>query len=291
MHECQSMAAIMLIQSIVSPILRLIRFDKPIGTLLLWCPTAWALWLSNHGSPPLRLVLIFFLGTFFMRSAGCVLNDIADRNIDRHVARTQHRPLTSGEIRLQQAFVALFLLLICAFIILLQLPTACFNYALGALGLTTIYPFCKRFISAPQTILGFAFSMGIPMAYAASDVPLNTTTFLLILINLMWVIAYDTLYAMVDKADDLKIGVKSTAILFGQWTHLIIKGLQLGIQILWIMIGLLNQLSYLFYIAWTLGCLVFIAQQSLMAKQETPDYFKAFLINGLYGLLLWGGLI
>ena len=133
--------------------------------------------------------------------------------------------------------------------------------------------------------------MGIPMAYAASDVPLNTTTFLLILINLMWVIAYDTLYAMVDKADDLKIGVKSTAILFGQWTHPIITGLQLSIQILWIMIGLLNQLSYLFYIAWILGCLVFIAQQSLMAKQETPAYFKAFLINGLYGLLLWGGLI
>ena len=226
-----------------------------------------------------------------MRSAGCVINDIADRNIDKHVFRTKTRPLTSGEVSLQQAFLVLFGLLTLALIVLLLLPKACFYYALIALGLTTIYPFCKRWINAPQAVLGLAFSMGIPMAYVASNHPLNITTFLLIILNLAWVIAYDTQYAMVDKADDLKIGVKSTAILFGKWTQHIITALQILIQIIWMIIGIVNQCSLIFYVSWTIAIFVFIYQQMMIKKNEPEAYFRAFLSNGLYGLILWVGLV
>lgn len=272
-------------------LLRLIRFDKPIGTLLLWCPTAWALWLANQGAPSLQLCINFLLGTFFMRSAGCVINDIADRKLDKFVERTQHRPLTTGEVTLQQAYAVLGLLLFLSFIILLRLPRLCFYYALFAVAITTLYPFCKRYIHAPQAVLGVAFSMGIPMAYAASHVSLDHNVYVIALINFAWVIAYDTLYAMVDREDDVKIGIKSTAILFGQWTQPIVAALQLTMQVLWLMLAVLNGLPFFFYIAWGLGSLIFIYQHLLIKQKTTQAYFRAFLLNGHYGFILWMGLL
>ncbi|TAL61908.1 MAG: 4-hydroxybenzoate octaprenyltransferase, partial [Legionella sp.] len=153
---------------------RLMRFDKPVGTLLLWFPTAWALWFANKGMPSLRLLFLFFMGTVFMRAAGCVMNDIADRNVDKHVMRTQNRPLTSGEIHLFEAIAVLFCLLCAALMVLMLLPSQCFFWAILALAITFVYPFCKRFINAPQMVLGLAFSMGIPMAYVASGVPFDS---------------------------------------------------------------------------------------------------------------------
>ncbi|MDX2346965.1 MAG: 4-hydroxybenzoate octaprenyltransferase, partial [Legionella sp.] len=193
----------------LTPYFELLRLHKPIGTLLLWFPTAWALWLASHGKPPALFVLYFFLGTFIMRSAGCLLNDIADRHIDPHVERTKNRPLAAQQISLQAAMALLIFLLFTAFIILAQLPKACFNYALISIALTAVYPFCKRFFEAPQLVLGLAFSMGIPMAFTAVGTPLNLSVLLLMLLNFCWIMAYDTIYALADRPDDLEIGVKS----------------------------------------------------------------------------------
>ena len=271
--------------------LRLARFHKPIGILLLWAPTAWALWIANQGYPSTRLVVIFFLGTCIMRAAGCIVNDIADRNIDLHVKRTQTRPLISGEIKLFEAISALIFFLICAFLLLLQLPSACFPYALVALVVTIIYPFCKRWMKAPQLVLGIAFSMGIPMAYAASDVLFDVPFWALCLINFLWIVAYDTQYAMVDREDDLHIGVKSTAILFGQWDIAIISLLQVAMQLLWLILAIKLELNQYFFIAWFLGLLLLAAQYRLVASRCPLACFQAFLLNSWYGLVLWVGVL
>lgn len=272
-------------------ILRLIRFDKPVGTLLLWYPTAWALWLASSGNPPWNIVLYFFIGTFLMRSAGCVLNDIADRHIDQHVKRTSLRPLTSGKVSLPTAFFVLFTLFFLAFIVLIQLPKECFYEALLALLLTAFYPFCKRFFDAPQLILGVAFSMGIPMAYTALHQPLNTTTGLLLTLNFIWIIAYDTLYAMADKPDDLRIGVKSTAILLGQYWHIFIMGCLIVMSATWLFIAYLNDLSEFFYFGFSVATTWLIAQNIRLHRTTLPNYTKAFIRQSHYGLLMWVTLI
>jgi 4-hydroxybenzoate polyprenyltransferase len=268
---------------------RLMRVDKPIGLLLLWFPTAWALWLANRGLPPLHLIVLFALGTFFMRSAGCVVNDMADRKIDLHVSRTERRPLATGELTLIDAFVVLMLLLLGALGVLLALPWACVYYAVAALGVTILYPFCKRFLSAPQLILGIAFSMGIPMAYVASGIQPNLQMGILFVLNLMWIVAYDTMYAMVDRTDDLRIGVKSTAILFAQHDCFIISILQVIFHGLWLMIAMFYSVTVLFYPAWFIAAGVLIDQQRLLRSRESVMYFRAFLTNGVYGLLMWIG--
>ena len=271
--------------------LRLMRFHKPIGTLLLWFPTAWALWLANHSTPPARTLFYFFCGTFLMRSAGCVLNDIADRNIDRHVKRTENRPLACGEISLQYALVLLFILLFAALFILLQLPKACFYYALAALAISILYPFCKRFFEAPQLILGLAFSMGIPMAYAASGIQPNSTMGILMMLNFFWIIAYDTLYAMADSTDDLRIGVKSTAILFGRYGHCIILFLLAFTHGLWLWIAQINHFNAPFYALWGLGLLVFIYQHLLLSFSKEISYSRLFSTHAIYGFIMWLALI
>ncbi|MCW8407622.1 4-hydroxybenzoate octaprenyltransferase [Legionella sp. PATHC035] len=266
---------------------RLMRFDKPVGILLLWYPTAWALWLANKGEPSLRLFLLFLSGTVLMRAAGCVINDIADRNIDRHVARTKLRPLTAGEVTLPEAFLLLIALLLAALFILIQLPRNCFYLGLIALFVSLLYPFCKRFLDAPQLILGLAFSMGIPMAYVASGFSLTIECFLLFLINFCWILVYDTMYAMADKADDLRIGVKSTAILFADNDRLIIGVLQSLFHGLWLYWALVNQMSLFFYIIWCAAGFILIYQQKLIRKREPQDCFKAFLVSGYYGAWMW----
>ena len=196
----------------VRALLRLMRFDKPVGTLLLWFPVAWALWISSHGHPKPFLVWYFFLGTVVMRAAGCVMNDLADRHIDKHVKRTQFRPITAGDIGFFEAILLLVALLLLAFWVLIHLPISCFFIAILALLTTLAYPFGKRFLQAPQLILSIAFSIAIPMVYVAQAHRLDAGFVWLFALNVAWVVAYDTMYAMADKADDLTIGIHSTAI-------------------------------------------------------------------------------
>ena len=264
----------------------LLRLHKPIGILLLWYPTACALWIANQGRPPFLLVLYFFLGTFIMRSAGCLVNDIADRHIDPHVARTKTRPLATGQIRLEHAFVILIALIFMGFAILLTLPKACFVYALLSIGITVIYPFCKRFFQAPQLILGIAFSMGIPMAYAASSQTLNISAILLLGLNFCWIMAYDTIYALGDMPDDLEINIKSTAIFFGHQVNNIILAFQALTQSMWLMLAYHLKFNAVFYLAWIVSCLL-LSQQQLIIRKPEPDYLKTFTSNSYYGLVLW----
>jgi len=267
------------------------RFHKPTGIILLWVPTAWALWLANRGMPAMSLLIYFLLGTLSMRAAGCVMNDIADRHIDRHVKRTRSRPLTAGEIGLVEALIVLFILLCIALIIVIQLPVMCFYEALFALIITCIYPFCKRFIQAPQLVLGIAFSMGIPMAYAASGTALDETMAVLFGLNVAWILAYDTMYAMVDRDDDQRIGVKSTAILFAAYDRLIIGLLQCIFHGLWLFLGFFVARSSLFFSAWFIGLAIIIYQQYLLSVRTHDAYFRAFIISGWYGLVMWAGLM
>ncbi|CDZ79174.1 4-hydroxybenzoate octaprenyltransferase [Legionella massiliensis] len=271
----------------MGPYLRLMRFHRLAGIWLLWFPTAWALWLANKETPPLALIILFFLGTVLMRAAGCVVNDIADRHVDLHVKRTAMRPLVTGEVSLGQALALLLVLLFAALLILIQLPPQCFYYALAAVFVTVLYPFCKRFIQGPQFVLGIAFSMGIPMAFAASKQLPNTTMVLLLIINFCWIVAYDTQYAMVDKDDDLRIGVKSTAILFASYDKVIISSLQVCLHLLWLVLALELQLSKLFFAGWLVAGLVLLYQYRLVVKGNRDSYFQAFTSNSWYGLIMW----
>ena len=270
---------------------RLLRFNRPAGTLLLWFPTAWALWFANQGFPPIKLLILFFIGTVLMRAAGCVFNDIADRHVDKHVARTKYRPLTSGEVSLTEAFVLLFLLLCGALGVAISLPADCFYWAIVALFVTLLYPFCKRFLKAPQMVLGLAFSMGIPIAYVASKVPFNSQFFILFLINFVWILAYDTMYAMTDKEDDLKIGVKSTAIYFADYDRLIIGLLQFFLHGLWLYWAFVYHAHPGFYGFWFAAGLILVYQQKLIHKRIPGECFKAFTVSAYYGLLMWLGVI
>lgn len=262
---------------------RLMRLDKPIGILLLWFPTAWALWMANHGHPNIMLIMYFLLGTIVMRSAGCIVNDFADRHIDRHVHRTRNRPLTTGEVGVRDALVLFLLLLFIALVIVIQLPIACLYYAFLGLFVTVVYPFCKRWIQAPQLVLSIAFSVGIPMVYVASFTAFDLNTLLLVVINLLWVIAYDTMYAMVDREDDLKLGVRSTAILFGKYDRLVIALIMTIMHGLWLIIAHTG----VFLIGFGLGALILIRQNDLLAHYNPADCFKAFKWSMGYGLVMW----
>ena len=270
---------------------RLMRFDKPVGILLLWFPTAWALWFANKGTPSLKLLSLFLVGTVLMRAAGCVINDIADRDIDKHVTRTQFRPITSGEVTLKEACIILGLLLFSALLIVINLPLNCFYLSLIALFISFLYPFSKRFFNAPQLLLGLAFSMGIPMAYVASNAVLNIDFIILFLINFAWIVAYDTMYAMTDKADDLRLGVHSTAIFFGKFDTCIIGILQCFFHGLWLYWGLRHESGIWFYLFWFAASLVLVYQQKLLYEGDRTKCFKAFIVSIYYGLLMWLGVV
>lgn len=267
------------------------RFHKPVGIVLLWLPTAWALWMANAGMPELHLIIYFLLGTIFMRAAGCIINDIADRNIDKHVRRTNMRPLAAGEIGLFQAISVLSIMLWGALFVLAHLPFACFYYAIPALLVTILYPFCKRFLQAPQLVLGIAFSMGIPMAYIATGVAFNMTMVLLLILNFAWIVAYDTMYAMADREDDLKIGVRSTAILFAHYDCAIILLLQIIFHGLWLLLAYMHHYPIEFYGLWLLAGGILIYQQRLIRTRNDKLCLQAFSINCWYGLLMWLALI
>lgn len=270
--------------------LQLMRFHKPIGIFLLWWPTAWSLWLANQGNPPLKLILLFFLGVVCMRAAGCIINDIADRNIDLLVERTKNRPLTSGEVGLVEGLLLLFFLLLLALIILIQLPQSCMYYAVIALLITSLYPFCKRFFSSPQLVLGIAFSMSIPMVAVASQKDMEKEILLLWVINFFWIIAYDTQYAMADREDDLRIGIKSTAVLFGEHARRMITVVQLLFHLCWIPLGLHFNAEG-FWLCWLACVCLLLYQYYLLGLQTSRAYLRAFYSNNFYGLLMWIGIV
>ena len=216
------------VAQLISPYLRLTRVDRPIGALLLLWPTLWALWLAGDGHPPANIVLIFIVGTFVMRAAGCAINDFADRNVDGKVARSQNRPMATGELNARQAVFTFIGLSVLGLMLVSQLNTATIQLSVGAIAIVVVYPFCKRFTQLPQLVLGVAFSWGIPMAYTAIQNALSFETWVIFLANFCWIVAYDTQLAMADREDDLKVGIKSTAILFGEWDRLIIGLLHLS---------------------------------------------------------------
>ncbi|MEH3775930.1 4-hydroxybenzoate octaprenyltransferase [Enterobacter asburiae] len=269
---------------------RLMRTDKPIGALLLLWPTLWALWLATPGVPPLWILGVFVAGVWLMRAAGCVVNDYADRKFDGHVKRTAGRPLPSGQVTGKEARVLFIVLVLLSFLLVLTLNTMTILLSVAALALAWVYPFMKRYTHLPQVVLGAAFGWSIPMAFAAVSESLPLSCWLMFLANILWAVAYDTQYAMVDRDDDLKIGIKSTAILFGRQDKLIIGILQVAVLALMVAIGRLNGLNGEFYWSVLVAGLLFAYQQKLIAKRERDACFKAFMNNNYVGLVLFLGL-
>ncbi|MEB5972272.1 4-hydroxybenzoate octaprenyltransferase [Pantoea dispersa] len=270
---------------------RLMRIDKPIGTLLLLWPTLWALWLSGMAIPPLSVLVVFVLGVFVMRAAGCVINDYADRNVDGHVKRTAARPLASGAVSEKEAKLLFAGLGLLAFLLVLTMNRMTILLSFGGLALAWVYPFMKRYTHLPQVVLGAAFGWAIPMGWAAVSESLPFVCWLVFLANICWTVAYDTQYAMVDRDDDLKIGVKSTAILFGRYDKLIIGLLQLAALGLMALVGILLHLNGAFYWSLLLAGGLFVHQQKLIAGRERELCFQAFLNNNYVGLVLFIGVL
>jgi len=267
----------------------LMRLDKPIGIYLLLWPTWWALWLASNGIPSVTMLLVFSLGVVLMRSAGCVINDYADRKVDGLVERTRQRPLAQGLVSAAEDLQLFALLLLLAAVLLLFLNWQTALLALVAVALAACYPFMKRYTHLPQLVLGAAFSWGMPMAFMAISLSLPPMLWLLYLANLCWTVAYDTFYAMVDKPDDVKAGIKSTAILFGRYCLLIIGLLQLASLLLLVWVGVLADLGTVFYLSVALASLAFVYQHHL-ARQGRPGCFKAFLHNHYVGLVVFAGI-
>ncbi len=270
----------------------LCRFDKPIGTELVFWPTMWALWIANQGVPSLNILIPMILGTIFMRAAGCAINDFADRKVDAHVERTKTRPLATGIIQAKEAIYVFVLLVAASASMLLFLPIETFYWSFGALALAFIYPFMKRYTHLPQVFLGAAFSWSIPMAYSAVGQTPDLTCWLLYFGNLAWTVAYDTQYAMTDREYDLKIGVKSTAILFGQHDIQIISVLQL-LSVLFIATALyLEHLLLPFGIlALLVVCADFIYQWTKTHDKDPQRCFWAFRHNRWIGLVIFLGIL
>lgn len=269
---------------------RLIRLDKPIGILLLLWPTLSALWLAAGGLPPLPVLLIFTLGTILMRSAGCAINDFADREIDKHVKRTADRPLTSGKIAAWEALAIAAGLALLAFLLILPLNTLTKQCSILALVVAASYPYFKRFFAIPQAYLGIAFGFGIPMAYAALQNSLPPIAWILLIGNIFWAIAYDTEYAMVDRDDDLKIGIKTSAITFGRFDVAAVMLCYAVFLLIWLMVGWQLQLSWSFYLGLLLAALGALYHYWLIRDRERMACFAAFRQNNWLGAAIFAGI-
>ena len=270
--------------------IRLMRLDKPIGSLLLLWPTYWALFLSADGWPDVDILVIFTLGVFIMRSAGCVINDFADRKIDMHIIRTQERPLATGEISSNSALVLFGLLLLIALGLVLQTNILTIKLSLIALMLATLYPFTKRWTNLPQLVLGAAFGMSVPMAFSAQTGVIPLTAWLVFIATLVWTLIYDTFYAMADRDEDLKVGVKSTAILFAKYDQIIITLLQILLIIVFVLIGNTFDLGLIYDFSLVVILFFMIYHQLLLKKRQKEEYFKAFLSNNFIGMTVFLGI-
>jgi len=270
---------------------RLMRFDKPIGILLLLWPTWWALLLAGDGRPTIRNILIFSCGVVLMRAAGCVMNDIADRDFDPHVERTRLRPLASGELTLKQALGLFLVLMLLAFLLVLMTNILTIKLAFVGALLASTYPFFKRFTHLPQVVLGIAFGWGIPMAFAAEINSVPAIAWWLLLINTIWSVIYDTLYAMVDREDDLAVGIKSTAILFCRFDLLITGALMVLMIILLVIMGARIGLAWPWFAGLLIATGLFTWQLFISRHREKDACFRAFLNNNWVGLFIFLGLL
>ena len=270
--------------------LQLIRWDRPAGWLLLLWPTLSALWLAAHGFPGWHLVTVFTLGTFLMRSAGCCLNDVADRDFDRHVKRTAQRPVTSGKLSSKEALLVGAVLALLAFGLVLTTNTSAIIWSFAALAVTLIYPYAKRYVSMPQAVLGVAFSFGIPMAFAAVQSRVPLLAWVLLLGNLFWVIAYDTEYAMVDRDDDLRIGMKTSAITLGRFDVAAVLLSYLIYLSIWAVALMEQAPSAIYLIAIFLALLQALWHGRLIRKRERDGCFKAFRLNHWLGFSVFAGI-
>ena len=270
---------------------RLMRLDKPIGILLLLWPTLWALIIAGKGYPDWIIVLIFITGTVLMRSAGCVMNDIADRHYDGYVERTKQRPLVTGEVALKEACLLVVALCLCAFILVCFLNITTILLSLVALFLALTYPFTKRFLAIPQAYLGFAFGFAIPMAFAAVNNTIPATAWWLLIANVFWAIAYDTEYAMVDRDDDIKIGVKSSAILFGKYDVLAVMVCYFAMLGILLYLGLTLQFGLYYFLALLLAFGLIFWQYRLIKKRTKTDCFNAFLRSHWVGFVILLGIV
>lgn len=269
---------------------QLMRLDKPIGILLLLWPMLWGLWFAAHGLPDGRILIIFVSGTILMRSAGCVINDFADRKIDPHVERTRNRPMAAGKVGSQEALLLAAGLSLIAFLLILPLNQLTILLSVPALFLAGTYPFTKRFFAMPQAYLGIAFSFGIPMAFAAQTGSLPSIIWILMLANLFWVVAYDTAYAMVDKPDDLKIGIKTSAITLGRFDVAGVMVCHAGFIAIMVCIGQWQQMDLAYYAGLIVAAGLIAYQYTLIRNRDRALCFKAFLHNNWVGMAVFAGI-
>jgi len=269
----------------------LARFDKPIGILILLWPALWALWVAGDGRPDLLVFTVICLGVVIMRAAGCVINDYADREFDPHVERTKQRPIAAGKVSPKEALILFTVLCLIAFGLVLLLNVFTLVLSFGGLFLAASYPFMKRYTNLPQAYLGIAFGWAVPMTFAAQLNNIPLVAWIMYLAVLLWALVYDTMYAMVDKEDDLKIGVKSTAILFGDKDREIMAALQVIILSLLVIIGDMQQLGIAYYLGLSIAAGLSMYQQKLIFHRNRADCFKAFLNSNWFGLVVFLGLL
>lgn len=269
---------------------KLMRLDKPIGILLLLWPTLWGLWISSYGHPNWGILWIFVLGTVLMRSAGCVINDYADRDFDRNVSRTQDRPLASGQIGAKEALLLAVVLALLAFELILPLDRLVILLSLPALLIAATYPFTKRFFAIPQAYLGIAFGFGIPMAYAANVGAVPPIAWVLLLANMFWAIAYDTEYAMVDRDDDIRIGIKTSAVTFGKYDVLGVMLCYAAMLAILAGVGVRFKFGVLYYAGLLAATGIMGYHYTLIKDRERDKCFKAFLHNNWVGAAIFSGI-
>ena len=268
----------------------LMRLDRPIGIFLLLWPTLWALWIAGEGKPNFFVVLVFIAGVVLMRSAGCVMNDLADRNLDPHVNRTRNRPLSSGKVSVREAFIVATTLVLVSFVLVLQLNPLTVKLSFVGVFLAIIYPFTKRYTYMPQLFLGLAFSWAVPMAFAAETGDLPLITWILLMATVLWAVVYDTMYAMVDREDDIKMGVKSTAILFEDADRAIIAFIQVLVMLALVLAGSRMELGNWYYGGLAVAALFSIYQQYLIKDRIPGRCFAAFINNNWFGAAVFVGL-
>ncbi len=271
--------------------MQLTRLDRPIGILLLLWPTLWGIWIAGNGTPAWHIVLIFTLGTVLMRSAGCAINDYADRHIDLHVERTRHRPITSGRISHKEALLLASALALISFALILPLNTLTLLLSIPAVFLAASYPFTKRFLPIPQAYLGIAFGFGIPMAFAAQLNSIPPVAWLLLCANIFWAIAYDTEYAMVDRNDDIHLGIHSSALFFGKYDVLAVMCCYTTTLALLAIAGIMKDFGTAYFAGLLVATAITLHHYQLIKHRQRDKCFKAFLHNNWFGAAVFAGIL